>query len=93
MVSQSPAAPRIATVSATPLHPDSTPPNHPRQFNQRLRDCCLAVPYFLLRCHRTAKQRRELSELDECFLADIGLTKQDALIESRRGWFDLPPRR
>ncbi len=39
------------------------------------------------------RERRRLRTLTDDALADIGLTRQQALLESRRGWLDLPAER
>lgn len=36
------------------------------------------------------KSRRALTRMDEYMLRDIGLTPDDALVESQRGFWDVP---
>ena len=44
----------------------------------------------LLDLFSLARQRRELANLSEHMLTDIGKTRNDAEVEARRGFWDVP---
>lgn len=41
---------------------------------------------------QTARERRQLADLDQRALRDIGIARHDAQIEANRRFFDLPTR-
>ena len=45
--------------------------------------------FSLTRLLQVAHQRRVLARLDAIALADIGLTRREALAEARRGFWDI----
>ena len=47
---------------------------------------------ILHRCAQVSRQRRELADLDDRALRDIGISRVDADNEARRHFWDLPPR-
>jgi uncharacterized protein YjiS (DUF1127 family) len=47
---------------------------------------------WMARCHATWRHRRVLAEMDDRMLSDIGLTREEALAEARRPFWDAPPR-
>jgi len=47
---------------------------------------------FLLDCFEVSRQRRQLLELDDHMLKDIGITRAEANLEGNRHIWDLPDR-
>jgi uncharacterized protein YjiS (DUF1127 family) len=47
----------------------------------------------LRRCIQTIRSRRQLAELDDRLLSDIGISRAEALEEASRAPWDLAPRR
>lgn len=43
-----------------------------------------------VKAYRVNRQRRQLAELTDSQLADIGITREQALAESTRSFWDLP---
>lgn len=46
--------------------------------------------FSLLTYLQLARQRRELAQMDDAKLNDLGLTRDDALTEARRPIWDVP---
>ncbi len=44
----------------------------------------------LRQMYEVARQRRELAQLDDAILADLGLSRHDAQREAARPFWDLP---
>ena len=64
----------------------------PRTLGMRLRERLLAAWRQLRRWQQLAEQRRQLAQLDERALQDIGLSRADALRECDRPFWDDPLR-
>ncbi|MBR0674625.1 DUF1127 domain-containing protein [Roseomonas alkaliterrae] len=48
---------------------------------------------WLRRCIQAIRSRRQLAELDDRLLSDIGISRAEALEEASRAPWDLAPRR
>jgi len=53
----------------------------------------ITITELILRVARTHKERRQLSSLSEAQLQDIGISKSEAMQESKRTLLDLPTHR
>ncbi|MEO1695187.1 MAG: DUF1127 domain-containing protein [Pseudomonadota bacterium] len=49
-----------------------------------------AIPGWIARAYRVRAERQRLMALDARMLADIGISRGDALTEGQRAFYDLP---
>ncbi|MEM1305989.1 MAG: DUF1127 domain-containing protein [Pseudomonadota bacterium] len=53
-------------------------------------DRVAAIPGWIARAYRVRGERQRLMTLDARMLADIGISRGDALAEGQRAFYDLP---
>lgn len=68
-------------------------PSFGAQFGRRVRPVWLQAKVYVVTAWTISKERRDLAQLDDRMLRDIGVGRDQAKRESQRDVFDLPRNR